>query len=69
MISIPMSVDFLVMALLGGIQTVMGPLLGAAVFHSVKDFFMPLTDLWRLFLGLSIIAMVLAFPQGVAGAL
>lgn len=68
MISIPMSVDFLVMVLVGGIQTVIGPLVGAALFHSVKDFFMPLTDFWRLFLGLSIIAMVLVFPQGVAGA-
>jgi branched-chain amino acid transport system permease protein len=68
MISIPMSVDFLVMVLLGGIQTVVGPLAGAAAFHSIKDFFMPLTDFWRLFLGASIILMVLAFPRGIAGA-
>ena len=68
MISIPMSIDFLVMILTGGIQTVMGPLVGAAFFHSVKDFFMPLTDYWRFFLGLSIIVMVLAFPRGLVGA-
>ncbi|KAA2233976.1 ABC transporter permease [Salinarimonas soli] len=68
MISIPMSVDFLAMILVGGIRTVVGPLLGAGVFHALKDFFMPLTDYWRLFLGLSIIAMVLVFPQGLAGA-
>jgi branched-chain amino acid transport system permease protein len=41
---------------------------GAAAFHSVKDFVMPLTDFWRLFLGLSIIIMVLVFPRGIAGA-
>jgi branched-chain amino acid transport system permease protein len=29
---------------------------------------MPLTDFWRLFLGLSIIIMVLVFPRGIAGA-
>jgi branched-chain amino acid transport system permease protein len=68
LISIAMSVDFLVMALLGGIQTIAGPLAGAALFHSVKDFFMPLTDFWRFFLGLAIIAMVLAFPRGIVGA-
>ena len=68
MISISMSIDFLVMVLVGGIQTVIGPLAGAAVFHSVKDFFMPLTDFWRFFLGLSIIVMVLALPRGLAGA-
>jgi branched-chain amino acid transport system permease protein len=28
---------------------------------------MPLTSLWRLLLGLSIIAMVLIFPRGLAG--
>ncbi len=68
MISIPMSVDVLVMVLLGGVQTVIGPLVGAALFHGVKDALMPLTDLWRLFLGLSIIALVLAFPRGVVGS-
>ena len=45
LISIPMSVDFLVMMLLGGMQTVIGPLVGAAAFHSIRDFVMPLTDL------------------------
>jgi branched-chain amino acid transport system permease protein len=68
MISIPMSVDFLVMVLLGGMQTVVGPLVGAAVFHAVKDFFMPLTDFWRFLLGGSIVLMVLAFPRGLVGA-
>ncbi len=29
---------------------------------------MPLTELWRMMLGLSIIAMVLLFPQGLVGA-
>jgi branched-chain amino acid transport system permease protein len=68
MISIPMSVDFLAMILMGGIRTVIGPIVGAGAFHSLRDFFMPLTDYWRLFLGLSIIAMVLVFPQGLVGA-
>jgi branched-chain amino acid transport system permease protein len=67
LISIPMSVDFLVMVLVGGIQTLMGPLVGAAVFHSIKDFVMPLTFYWRLLLGLSIIAIVLVFPRGIVG--
>jgi branched-chain amino acid transport system permease protein len=68
LLSIPMSVDFLAMILLGGIQTVMGPVLGAAAFHSIKDLFMPLTDHWRFFLGASIIALVLLFPRGLGGA-
>ena len=67
LISIPMSVDFLVMTLLGGVQTVIGPLVGAAAFHSIRDFVMPLTDYWRLLLGLAIIAIVLVFPRGIVG--
>jgi branched-chain amino acid transport system permease protein len=67
-LSIPVSVDALTMLLLGGLQTVMGPLVGAAVLHSLKDQIMPLTELWRMMLGLSIIAMVLLFPKGLVGA-
>jgi branched-chain amino acid transport system permease protein len=68
LLAIPLSVDFLAMILLGGIQTVMGAVAGAAAFHAIKDFFMPLTDFWRFFLGASIIALVLIFPRGLGGA-
>jgi branched-chain amino acid transport system permease protein len=68
LLGIPLSVDFLAMILLGGIQTVMGAVAGAAAFHAIKDFFMPLTDFWRFFLGASIIALVLIFPKGLGGA-
>ncbi|MGG5807954.1 ABC transporter permease [Falsiroseomonas sp. CW058] len=67
LLSIPMSVDLLAMILLGGIQAVLGPLAGAAALHGIKDLAMPLTDYWRLLLGLAIILMVLAFPRGLAG--
>ena len=68
LLGIPLSVDFLAMILLGGMQSVMGPVLGAAAFHSIKDVFMPLTDHWRFLLGASIIALVLIFPRGLGGA-
>jgi branched-chain amino acid transport system permease protein len=68
LISIPTSVDFLVMTLLGGVQTVLGALVGAAAFHAIRDFLLPLTDHWRLLLGLAIVAIVLAFPRGIVGA-
>ncbi|RTL72473.1 MAG: ABC transporter permease [Hyphomicrobiales bacterium] len=69
LISISASVDFLVMTLLGGVQTVIGPIVGAAAFHAIRDFVMPLTDHWRLLLGLAIIAIVLAVPRGIVGGL
>ena len=69
LLSIPMSVDFLSMILLGGVQQVAGALVGAAAFHSIKDYVMPLTQYWRAAMGLTIIALVLAFPGGLAGVL
>src|SRR5262249_21375830 len=46
---------------------VVGPLVGAAAYHSIRDVLMPLTDHWRLLLGLAIIAIVLALPRGIVG--
>ncbi len=68
-LAIPTSVDALAMALLGGVQTITGPILGAAALHLMKDFVMPLTDYWRVLLGLVIIGFVLVFPGGVVGTL
>ncbi|WP_207482043.1 ABC transporter permease [Arenibaculum pallidiluteum] len=69
LISISTSVDALVMVLLGGVQTLTGPIVGAAVFHGLETEMVRHTDYWRLLLGVAIIAMVLVFPQGVVGAL
>jgi len=69
LLGIPTSVDALTMLLIGGIQTVTGPLVGAGVLHVLRDQIMPLTSLWRLVLGLSIIAIVLVFPRGIVGTI
>lgn len=69
LLGIPTSVDALTMLLIGGIQTITGPLVGAGVLHVLRDQIMPLTSLWRLLLGLSIIAIVLIFPRGLVGSL
>jgi branched-chain amino acid transport system permease protein len=68
LLGIPTSVDALTMLLLGGIQTVTGPIAGAAVLHLLRDWIMPLTPYWRMLLGFSIIAMVLLFPRGLVGS-
>ena len=65
--SIPVSVDGLVMVLLGGVQSLVGPLVGAAVFTGLKIQIASETDLWRVILGAVIIILVLAFPRGLAG--
>ncbi len=68
-ISVGRSIDGLVMVLLGGIQSLAGPIVGAAAFTWLQDQVIRSTDYWRAVLGLTILALVLAFPQGIAGAL
>ncbi len=61
------SVDGLVMVLLGGLQTLAGPLVGAASFTGLQDTVARSTDYWRAMLGGIILVLVLAFPMGIAG--
>jgi branched-chain amino acid transport system permease protein len=63
------SIDALVMVLLGGVQTLSGPVVGAAVFTWLQDTIARSTDYWRAVLGITILVIVLAFPQGIVGAL
>ncbi|HTK01143.1 MAG TPA: ABC transporter permease [Bordetella sp.] len=65
--SVGKSVDGLVMVLLGGIQTLAGPVVGAATFTWLQDNVMRATEYWRAMLGGVILLLVLAFPQGIAG--
>ncbi len=67
-IAIPKSVDALLMVLLGGVQTMAGPVVGALAYVGLYDLLLRATDLWRFVLGASIVALVLAFPEGIAGA-
>jgi len=63
------SIDGLVMVLLGGVQTVAGPVAGSAVFTWLQDSASRATDYWRALLGVAILVLVLAFPQGIVGGL
>ncbi len=68
-LAIPMSVDGLVMVLLGGVDAALGPLVGAATFTGLKITIASATDLWRSLLGGIIIAVVVIFPRGILGAI
>jgi branched-chain amino acid transport system permease protein len=68
-LSIPMSLDALVMVLLGGVQTLAGPLVGAAVFDGFKTWVMSETDFWRAIVGAAIVLLCIAFPRGIVGNL
>jgi branched-chain amino acid transport system permease protein len=66
-LSISQSIDALIMVLLGGVQTLSGPLAGAGVYSELKTELMRATDFWRVAVGAAIILLVVAFPQGIVG--
>ena len=66
-LAIPRSVDALIMVLLGGLNALAGPLLGAAAFVGLQDFLSRATEYWRADLGVAILLLVLAFPMGIGG--
>lgn len=68
-LSVGKSVDGLVMVLLGGIQTLAGPVVGAVTFTWLHDTVARNTDYWRAMLGGIILLLVLLFPQGIAGGI
>ena len=67
-IGVGRSIDGLVMVLLGGVQTMAGPVVGAALFTWLQDLIAREFQYWRAALGFTILILVLVFPQGVAGS-
>jgi len=68
-LSIATSMDSLVMVLLGGVNALSGPLAGTLVYKTLHLVIASWTDRWHFILGFIIVALVIAFPQGIAGAL
>jgi branched-chain amino acid transport system permease protein len=61
--------DFVIMAVMGGMRTFWGPLLGAAVFVVLQDYISSVTVNWMSFIGMLVVLIVLFFPRGLLGLL
>ena len=59
--------NFVIMAVLGGMRSFWGPLVGAAIFVVLQDFVSSRTENWMSFVGLFFVLIVLFFPRGVLG--
>jgi branched-chain amino acid transport system permease protein len=66
--AIPRSFDLLFMVLLGGVETLFGPIAGATAFTWLHDKIARI-DYWQLILGCIFIMLVLVFPNGIAGSI
>ena len=61
--------DFVIMAVLGGMRSFWGPLIGAAIFVVLQDYLSSQTENWMPFVGLFFVLVVLFFPRGILGAI
>jgi ABC-type branched-subunit amino acid transport system permease subunit len=68
-LSIPMSVESLIMVLLGGIHSLAGAPVGAAAYKILDTLITNVTDYWQAALGGLLVLMVMGFPQGIVGCL
>ena len=66
-LGISRSVDGLVMVLLGGVQSLSGPVLGALSFTLLQDSVARSTEYWRALLGGILLLLVIALPHGLTG--
>ena len=61
--------DFVIMAVMGGMRSFWGPLVGAAVFVVLQDYISSMTVNWMSLIGLLFVLVVLFFPRGLLGYL
>jgi len=59
--------NFVIMAVLGGMRSFWGPLIGAAIFIVLQDYVSSETQNWMSFIGLFFVLVVLFFPRGMLG--
>ena len=64
-----LSLEILIMCLLGGWYTFMGPMLGAAIIVSLRTMVGIYTEYWTLVLGIILMLLIFFLPQGVLGYL
>ena len=57
------------MTILGGRGTLLGPLVGAGVFLFLQNTISVLTPRWELFVGAIFVVIILLFPAGIVGTI
>jgi branched-chain amino acid transport system permease protein len=62
-----MSGEVILMSVLGGMHIFFGPAIGAVIMVLLNTFITSYTEYWPLCLGVTLILIVLFFPDGVAG--
>ena len=66
---VDLSGNLVIMAVLGGMRSFWGPLIGAAIFVALQDYVSSHTENWMSVIGLVFVLVVRFFPRGVLGML
>jgi branched-chain amino acid transport system permease protein len=66
-LDIATSFDVFVMALLGGLQSLNGPIIGAGIYRVLKTFLQTYIYHWNMIVGVILILLALFMPRGVSG--
>ncbi len=65
----PKSAECILMTMLGGLQTFLGPGLGAFIMIFLKDTVLNYTEAWKIIVGGILIFIIMFTPKGVLGSL
>ena len=66
-LSIDQSGAFVIYTIVGGVQTLLGPLVGTGIIMYLQNVISGMTDAWRLIEGLVFVAVIVFLPGGVLG--
>jgi branched-chain amino acid transport system permease protein len=62
-----LSLEVLIMCLLGGWFTFFGPVVGAAIMVTLRTFVGSVTEYWTMILGIVLILLIFFLPEGIMG--
>lgn len=62
-----LSLEILIMCLLGGWFTFFGPVVGAAIMVTLRTFVGSVTEYWTMILGIVLILLIFFLPEGIMG--
>lgn len=69
MLTVEQSGAFVIYTVVGGVQTLFGPLVGTGIIMWLENILSAKTDAWRLIEGLIFVAVIVFLPNGVIGTL
>jgi branched-chain amino acid transport system ATP-binding protein len=65
--SVEYSGNVVMMSMLGGMQTILGPTLGASIYYEIQNNVSQATKYWEAWIGIVFVVVVLVAPRGLMG--